>query len=201
MKLRYSPTSPFVRKVMVTAHETGLADRLDLVTTNPWDLDTDLNKDNPVNKVPALVTDGGEMLYDSTVICEYLDSLHDGQKLFPATGGARWLALRLNAEADGMGEAGIRRVLEGRFWPDSQRQDWIERNNTIILRCFKSLEDEVDVLSGPVTIGQVALASIIGWIDFRFTDLNWRDDAPGVADWFTGFSARPSMVATEPPEA
>ena len=88
MKLRYSPTSPFVRKVMVTAHETGLADRLDLVTTNPWDLDTDLNKDNPVNKVPALVTDGGEMLYDSTVICEYLDSLHDGQKLFPAAGGA-----------------------------------------------------------------------------------------------------------------
>ena len=200
MKLRYSPTSPFVRKVMVTAHEAGLVDQIECIPTNPWDKASDLGTDNPVNKVPTLVTDGGEVLYDSTVICEYLDSLHNGQKLFPATGGARWQALRLNALGDGMCETGIRRLLESRFWADSQRPDWIERATGILTRCFSALEDEASVLSGPVTIGQISLGCCFGWLDLRFSDLNWRDDNPAVADWYAGFSARPSMVATEPPK-
>lgn len=198
MKLRYSAASPFVRKVMTTAHETGLVDQIELVATNVWAPDTDIGEDNPVGKVPTLVTDGGEILYDSSVICEYLDSLHDGQKLFPASGGARWQALRLNALGDGMCETGIRRVLEGRLWPESPRQDWIDRANSTLKLCFKSLEDEIDALSGPVTIGQISVACALGWLDFRASDLGWRDDCPALADWFTGFSGRPSMVATEP---
>ena len=95
MKLRYSSTSPFVRKVMVTAHEAGIIDQIEPVATNVWAKDTDIGTDNPVGKVPTIVTDGGEILYDSSVICEYLDSLHDGKKLFPASGGARWQALRV----------------------------------------------------------------------------------------------------------
>ena len=94
MKLRYSPASPHVRKVAVVAHETGLIDRLEIVPTNVWASDTDIGRDNPLGKVPALTTDGGEVLFDSPVICEYLDSLHDGAKLYPPSGGARWTALR-----------------------------------------------------------------------------------------------------------
>jgi glutathione S-transferase len=198
MKLRFSPASPFVRKVSVTALETGLDDQIEKMPTNVWAADTDIGTDNPIGKIPALTTDGGEILYDSSVICEYLDSLHDGQKLFPPAGGARWTALRLNALGDGICETGMRRVLEGRLWPDSPRQDWIDRANATLLRCFKSLEDEVDVLSGPVTIGQISIGCAIGWLDFRASDLGWRDDCPALADWYTGFSARPSMVATEP---
>ncbi|MEQ8228439.1 MAG: glutathione S-transferase [Rhodospirillales bacterium] len=200
MKLRYSSTSPFVRKVMVTAHEAGIVDQIEPVATNVWAKDTDIGIDNPVGKVPTMVTDGGEILYDSSVICEYLDSLHDGKKLFPASGGARWQALRLNALGDGMCETGIRRLLETRLWPDSPRQDWIDRANTVLGRCFTALEDDVDALSGPVTIGQISVGCALGWLDMRFTDLGWRDDNPALADWFTGFSARPSMTATEPKE-
>ena len=198
MKLRYSPTSPFVRKVIVTAIETGLDNQIERINTNVWAPDTDIGSDNPVGKVPTLITDGGEILYDSSVICEYLDSLHDGQKLFPAVGGARWQALRLNALGDGMAETGIRRLLEGRFWKESPRQDWIDRANKG--RCFKALEDDAGALAGPVTIGQVSVGCAIGWLDMRFNDLGWRDDCPAVADWYAGFSARPSMVATEPKE-
>ena len=201
MKLRYSPTSPFVRKVAVTAIETGLWDRIERVATNPWDPESDLGAENPVGKVPTLVTDGGEILYDSTVICEYLDSLHDGAKLFPASGGARWQALRLDALGDGMAETFMRRFLETRFWPDSPRQDWIDRATKGLFRCFAALEDEASVLSGPVTIGQITLGCTIGWIDLRAPDLGWRDDNPAVADWFAGFSGRPSMTATEPPKS
>lgn len=200
MKLRYSPTSPFVRKVIVTAIETGLDNQIERINTNVWAPDTDIGTDNPVGKVPTLITDGGEILYDSSVICEYLDSLHDGQKLFPAVGGARWQALRLNALGDGMAETGIRRLLEGRFWKESPRQDWIDRANKGLGRCFKALEDDAGALAGPVTIGQVSIGCAIGWLDMRFNDLGWRDDCPAVADWYAGFSARPSMVATEPKE-
>ena len=200
MELRYSSTSPFVRKVMVTAHEAGIVDQIEPIATNVWAKDTDIGTDNPVGKVPTIVTDGGEILYDSSVICEYLDSLHDGKKLFPASGGARWQALRLNALGDGMCETGIRRLLETRLWPDSPRQDWIDRANTVLGRCFTALEDDVDALSGPVTIGQISVGCALGWLDLRFTDLGWRDDNPALADWFTGFSARPSMTATEPKE-
>lgn len=200
MKLRYSPTSPFVRKVVVTAMETGLWDKIETVTTNPWDPESDLGKQNPVGKVPTLITDGGEVLYDSTVICEYLDSLHDGQKLIPASGGARWQALRLDALGDGMAETGIRRLLEFRFWSESPRQDWVDRANKGLNRCFASLEDEADVLKGPITLGQISLGCAIGWIDLRFPDFGWRDNSPAVADWYAGFSGRPSMTGSEPPK-
>ena len=201
MKLRYSPTSPFVRKVAITAMETGLWDRIERIPTNPWDPESDLGGENPVGKVPTLTTDGGEVLYDSTVICEYLDSLHDGAKLFPASGGARWQALRRDALADGMCETGMRRFLETRFWPDSPRQDWIDRANKGLARCFAALEDEAATLDGPVNFGHISLGCAIGWLDLRLPDLGWRDDNPGVADWFAGFSGRPTMTATEPPKA
>ena len=115
MKLCYSPTSPYVRKVVVTAMETGLEPGIERIANNVWDPATDIAATNPLGKVPALTTDDGAVLFDSPVICEYLDSLHDGAKLFPAAGPARWRALRQQALCDGILDAGILRMLEGRL--------------------------------------------------------------------------------------
>lgn len=206
MKLRHSPTSPFVRKVMITAIETGLEDRIETVAANPWDPATDLIDDNPLGKVPALVLDGGEVLYDSAVICEYLDSLHDGVKLFPAAGGTRWTALRRQALADGILDAAILRLLEGRRPEDERSEGWIERQKAAVDRGLDALEEEADGLGGKeadgsggdVTIGHIAVAAMLGWLDFRFDADNWRGGRPALADFYDGFSVRSSMSGTIP---
>ncbi len=201
MKLRYAPASPYVRKVTVTLIETGLEDRVERIPTNPHDPETDIATVNPLGKVPALVTDDGEVLFDSPVICEYLDSLHDGDRLFPAPGAPRWRALRLLALGDGMTDAGVLRRTEGRRPETFQYDKWVDRQNTVIGRAMDALEGELERLDGPVTIGHIAVACSIGWLDFRFPDLGWRADRPGLAEWFEAFSERPSMTATVPKEA
>jgi len=112
MKLRYGAASPYARKARVMIHECGLQERIELELTDVWAPDADITNDNPLGKVPALIGDGGEVLYDSPVICEFLDSQHDGLKLFPPSGGARWKALRRQALADGIMDAAILRRLE-----------------------------------------------------------------------------------------
>jgi glutathione S-transferase len=198
MKLRYSPTSPYVRKVTVVAHETGLMDRLEIVPTNVWANDTDIGRDNPLGKVPALTTDGGEVLYDSPVICEYLDSLHDGAKLYPPSGGARWTALRRQALADGMLDAGILRRLELLRKEPERSSAWIERQRTAVGRALDALEEEASALGAGVTIGHVAIGCALGWFDFRFPADNWRQRRPALAAWYAAFAARPSMQKTVP---
>ncbi|MGH6932513.1 MAG: glutathione S-transferase N-terminal domain-containing protein, partial [Dongiaceae bacterium] len=136
MKLRYSPTSPYVRKVTVSALETGLHDRVSRVPTVTADPASGLTRDNPLGKVPALLTDEGEALIDSPVICEYLDSLHAGPKLIPAAGPARWTALRREALADGILDAAILRLLEGRRAAGEQSAGWIEKQKNVIGRAF-----------------------------------------------------------------
>ena len=200
MKLRYSPLSPFVRKVTVTLVETGLEDKVERIPTDVWDPETDIAKDNPLGKIPTLITDDGKALYDSPVICEYLDGLHDGDKLFPASGQARWQALRIQALGDGMSEAGVLRLLETRRPEEVRYEKWIERQTAAVFRTMDALESEVDGLEGPLSIGQVAVGCSVGWLDFRFPDLGWRQDRPGLAEWFEGFSERPSMTATVPKE-
>lgn len=196
MKLRYSPTSPFARKVLAIAVEAGLRDRIALVPTDAWAPGTDLVKDNPLCKVPALVLDGGEVLYDSPVICEYLDSLHDGIKLFPATGGARWTALRRQALADGLMDAAVARRLEEKR-PDGERsQGWIDRQTAAMTRALDALEDEADQLGQQPTIGHIAIACALGYVDLRFDADNWRRTRPALADWCDLFFQRRSMVET-----
>ncbi len=200
MKLRYSPLSPFVRKVTVTLIETGLDDRVERIPTDVWNPDTDIAKDNPLGKVPALILDDGKVLYDSPVICEYLDGLHDGDKLFPASGQARWQALRLQALGDGICDAGIATLLETRRPEEFQYEKWMARHSASVHRAMDALESEADGLDGPLTIGHVAVGCSLGWLDFRFPDLGWRQDHPGLAEWFEGFNERPSMTATVPKE-
>ena len=200
MKLRYSPLSPFVRKVTVMLIETGLEDKVERIPTDVWDPETDIAKDNPLGKIPTLITDDGKALYDSPVICEYLDGLHDGDKLFPASGQTRWRALGLQALGDGLSEAGVLSLLETRRPEEVRYEKWMARQTATVFRAMDALESEVDGLEGPLSIGQVAVGCSVGWLDFRFPDLGWRQDRPGLAEWFEGFSERPSMTATVPKE-
>lgn len=201
MKLRYSPTSPYVRKVAVTAIELGLAGRIERVPTNTQDPDSDLSHDTPLAKVPALVLDDGQALYDSPVICEYLDSLHDGLKIFPPTGAERWRALRQQALADGMLDAAILRLMENARRPAEFRwQGWDDHQKAKVARGLDSLEAEAAAaaLDGPLTIGQITVGCTLGYLDFRYPQDAWRDGHPNLTAWYEGFAARASMADTVP---
>jgi glutathione S-transferase len=198
MTLRYSPTSPYVRKVTVLAHEAGLHGQIEHVPTFPWDAKTDLPKDNPIGKVPTLVTAEGSF-YDSPVICEYLDSMHSKAKLFPPAGPARWTALRRQALADGMLDAGISHLLESRRQPGEQSKGWMERQHGIVRRGFDALEREAASFGGTVDIGTIAIGCAIGWLEFRnILGEDWRTGRPALARWYDGFAKRPSMLQTVP---
>lgn len=201
MKLRYSATSPYARKCVVVAHETGLDSRIELVATNAWSAETDLHKDNPLCKVPALVTEGGEVLFDSPVICEYLDSLHDGHKLFPPAGGTRWEQLRLAALADGILDAALVKRIEGTMRPEDKRwSDWTDRQTRAISRALDALEEECPVWGKDFLIGQIGIASALGYLDYRFAAEDWRPGRPNLTAWYADIAKRPSMVKSEPKE-
>lgn len=198
MQLRHSPASPYVRKVMVTAIETGLESRIEVVPTDVWSADTDIGAVNPLGKVPTLTTDDGEILYDSPVICAYLDSLHDGAKLLPAAGAAHWRAQRQQALADGLLDAAVLVRLEARRPPEQQSPAWRDRQQAVVNRALDQLEADAEALEGPVTIGQIAVGCALGYLDFRFADDGWRRDRPRLAAWYEAFAKRPSMRATVP---
>ena len=198
MKLRYSPTSPFVRKVTVALDETGQKNKVELITTDVWDPTTDIAKDNPLGLVPALIADDGTLYTESSLICEYLDSLHGGAKLYPASGPQRWRVLRLQALADGIIRAAVDRVIENRRPEDKQWSGWLERRGRAIARTLDLIESEADALRDEVNAGTIALGCALGYLDFRFDAENWRDGRPKLAAWYEKFSARPSMQATTP---
>ena len=201
MKLRYSPTSPYVRKVVVTAAERGLEDQIERIPTNAQDLKSDLSTVNPLGKVPALILNDGTALYDSPVICEYLDSQAEGAPLLPPAGPARWTALRQQALADGIMDAAILRMLETVRRPEPLRWDgWVEVQKGKVLRALDTLERDAGDLKGPLTLGQIAVGCALGYLDFRFAADNWRVGRPGLAAWYEGFAQRPSMQASTPPE-
>jgi len=200
MKLRYAATSPYVRKVVVAAAECGLAERLERIETNVWDPDTDIAADNPLGKVPTLITDDGLALCDSPVICEYLDSLHAGAKLIPPEGAARWDVLNRAALAQGMMDASIARVMEIRIRPEQYR--WpglLERQKAKSDAVLKTLEAEAAAgrLEG-VNLGTIAVGCALGYLDLRFAEENWRGGHPALAAWYENFAKRPSMQASDP---
>lgn len=201
MKLRYSPTSPYVRKVTVTALETGLHDRIERIPTDVRAPRPDFLAENPLGQVPTLITDDGLPLFDSRVICEYLDSLHDGHKLFPTDVPARWRTLRLMALGDGILDAAVLRRMEMLRAEREQSPAWIERQKSKVLRGLDMLEREVPRFNRQITIGQITVGSCLGWLDFRYgTAEDWRIGRPLLADWYSMFMTRASMVATVPEE-
>lgn len=205
MQLRFSPTSPFVRKVRITAIEAGLQDQIEHITTDPWSAETDLGQTNPLGKVPCLMTDDGTALYDSPVICEYLDSLNTGTKLFPEDSSVRFKTLALTAAGDGMTDAGVLHLMESVRRPQEFKWDWwSDRQLTTMKRCMAVLNIAAPLMAttdGPITIAEVAAGSGLGWVDLRFPDMDWRSDNPALTDWFAKISERPSFKETEPPAA
>jgi len=201
MKLHWSPRSPYVRKVMMVAHETGLADRLELVRSvvamsKP---NRDVLHDNPPGRIPTLVTDDGAILFDSVVICEYLDSLHAGPKLFPPSGRGRWQALRWHALGDGMLDTLIIFRNERDQPAAQQNPDWLANFALKITTSLDAIEREAgEIDATPFGIGHVGLACALGYLDFRFEDLGWRNGRPRAAAWFEKVAQRPSVKLSTP---
>jgi len=201
MKLYISLASPFARKARVVARETGLASRIEEVVAavSPVKANVEVGRSNPLMKVPTLVLDDGSALFDSPVICEYLDSLHPGRKLFPSSGDARWTALKLQAVGDGILDAGILTRYETVLRPkELQWADWMKGQREKWHTALDFLERSAAVLAGEPTIGSITAACALGWLDFRYGDDDWRPSRPALARWYETFSARESMRATVP---
>ena len=201
MKLYYAPASPFVRKVNVFAFEVGLDKQIEWVTTNPWQAEDKLTTKNPLSKIPILITNDGKVLHDSRVICEYLDSLHSNKKLIPEEGDERWQVLRLQALADGILDSGIIRFMEKKRSVEQRSNDWDTMQKNSVERGLDYLESSVSGWSDKLDIAVISVACVLGWLDFRFADENWRIDRPKLESWFKQFSKRPSIVNTMPTEA
>jgi len=198
MKLYYSATSPYVRKVNVFTIEAGLDDKIENITTNPWVTDANLLADNPLSKVPTLILGDGTVLYDSPVICEYLDSLNTGQKLIPVAGMKRWMALRLQALGDGILDAAVMRFLERKRPEVQQSSDWDATQLSAIQRALVYLENNIDDWNKDLTVGQITVGCALGYLDFRFANDSWRDNQPLLAKWYSSFAERTSMQITQP---
>lgn len=198
MKLHWSPRSPYVRKVMIFAHEIGVANEIDCVRTvvSMFKPAEELFVDNPLNKLPTLVLDDGTALFDSRVICEYLDTRHSGPKLFPANNDQRFLALRNQALGDGLLDVSMMRLTE-RLKPEERRSEAIiASNERKSAAAVDRLEADMELLADrPLDIGHIAIGTALGYLDFRFGDDNWRDGRPKLAAWHDEFNQRASVVA------
>ncbi len=198
MKVYGAPQSPFARKVRVFAMETGQASSIEWVMVPLPDRGKVISAFNPLVKIPVMERDDGSVLYDSPVICEYLDSLHQGPKLHPAGGEERWTALRLQALGDGIGDAAAAIGAEGRRPSAYQFDDFVRRQTAKINNGLDILEKEIGLLDGDLTIAHLSIACAIGYLDFRTPDFGWRDTRPKLAAWIEAFSTRPSMAETVP---
>lgn len=197
MQLFFSVTSPYVRKCLVVAHELGVADRITLLPSNahPVNRDATIIERNPLGKVPTLISDDGLALYDSRVICEWLDSSFGGS-LFPRDGAARWQALVLQSLADGMLDAALLARYEVAARPEPQRwAEWTDGQMDKLRTSLLALEQAPERLQGAVHIGTLSLACALGYLDLRFDDWGWRLRYPRVAAWAAGFMQRPSLQA------
>jgi glutathione S-transferase len=197
MKLHYSPASPYVRKVMACAIARGIDDRIETVTTNPHTSPAALLADNPLSKVPALVAEDGTAVYDSPVICEYLDTLGDAAPLFPPTGSAaRLRAQVMHAAADGILDAAVARRLQQQWPQDEGRRAFDARQKAAVDRALAVLE--ANPPEGLADIGAIAVGCALGYLDFRFAAEPWRPAHPRLAAWFAEVSRLPALSRTVP---
>ena len=201
MKLYYGKLFPFVRKVMVLAHEKQRVDSLELVSAplTPTEPNAELMRINPLGKIPTLVLDDGTVLIDSPVICEHLDSLGAGPRLFPVETNERMRALRLNALADGLLDAAMAVRIETLRPPEKQWDKWLQAQSLKVTNALDALA------AGPfapspasLTIGEIAAGCALGWLDFLMPNLAWRTGRAELESWYAEFAARPAMAATAP---
>lgn len=198
MKIYFSPFSPYVRKCLVVGHELGLDDRIELLDSaaHPVNRDRAIIEKNPLGKVPTFLTDDGQVLYDSRVICEYLDTLAGGT-LFPASGTARWTTLTLQSLGDGILDAALLARYEDVARPEAIRwPEWRAAQLDKAETALHHLEADTALIEGRVDIGSLTVGCALWYLDLRFPDFGWRARFPQVAQWWAGFSQRPSMQAS-----
>ncbi|MGJ3264268.1 MAG: glutathione S-transferase family protein [Salinarimonas sp.] len=198
MILRTSPASPFGRKVKIAAAVLGLSEGIEIVPADTTDPNDDLRQQNPLGKLPVLITDEGMAIYDSAVIVAYLDHLAGGGKLIPA-GTGRFQVLVLEALADGLIDAAILQVYEGRFRTQDKREPtWVDYQAQKVTRALDRLEGQAGAIGDALDAGTIALACALGYLDFRFQG-TWRSSYPGLVAWLDGFAARvPAFEKTRP---
>jgi glutathione S-transferase len=197
MILKSSPASPFGRKVRIAAGLLGLANKIDVRKTDLNDPADSIRTQNPVGKIPALILDDGTAYYDSRVILEYLDYLAGGGRIIPREPKARFEALRLQALCDGILDASLMIVYEGRYRPAEMKvQSWVDRQADKAARGLTALEAAPPVLTPMPDVGQIALACVLGYRDLRFGG-EWRKNHPRLLAWLDKFAAQvPAFAAT-----
>jgi glutathione S-transferase len=202
LTLRSSPASPFVRKVRIAAGILGLERDIAIVPADTIDQNDTIRQQNPLGKIPALLLEDGTVLFDSRVILEYLDHRAGGGVIVPKDATARFAALRLQALADGIMDASILLIYEGRFRPAERHEPkWVDHQAGKVARGLAALEAAPPALDAVPNIGQITLACALGYRDFRFQG-TWRKDHPRLVAWLDQFAARvPAFAATKPPPA
>ena len=200
MRLFSSPTSPYARKVRIIIAEYALEDEISVENHAPMENPAALHAANPIGKVPTLITADGTTLYDSPVICEYLDAMN-GSRFVPPEGKERWDCLRRQALGDGVLDAAFSRTME-RQKPESQRSDlWLERWEQGIRRALDVMSRDLEISGDRFDLGDISAGCALGYLDLRHADLEWRKGRASLTDWFDAFSGRPSARATTPPAA
>lgn len=200
MKLFYSASSPFARKVRMVAREKGLAGSIKEMECNPFADPAELRACNRLGKVPTF-THGDLVLYDSPVICEYLDSRNESPRLIPYAGGDRWRVLRAQALADGLLDCAVALTIERRRAPNEQSPSAQQRWRTQIEGGLDMMDEQLPDLSGILNLGHIAFGAALGYLDFRHEDMKWRDRHAALAGWFEAFSQRPAMQQTAPSDS
>lgn len=200
MQLMVSPTSPYARKTRVVLREKGLLERVGEIFLNPHQDPAELLARNRLGKIPVLILEDGSALYDSPVICEYLDAFDGEPTLVPASGDARWAVLRAQALADGIMDLAATTVME-RARPESeQSKGSMARWRGKIERAVAGITETVADTRGEIDLGRIALAVALSYLDFRLPEYDWRGERPELIDWHANLAARSSMQATAPPK-
>ena len=194
MRLRWSPTSPFVRKVVVLMKEKGIENLIEKEKSNPLSAEDRAATPSPLGRIPCLVTEDGEAIFDSPVIMEYLDTMCDGPQMLPPSGPARWTALRREAQADGMLDSMVLCFVESLKKPERQSPRIVEHHRNIVRNGIAAFESEADSFAGLIDVGTISAAVALAFADQTFPDDDWRAANPKLAAWFDAFSKRPSMT-------
>lgn len=198
MQLFYSPTSPYARKCRVVARERGLMAEIEEVACNPMENPPELQRSNPLGKVPALILDDGTAMFDSPVIAEYLDGLGNAPALIPAAGAPRFKVLVAAALGQGVTDAAYNTTMEARRPEAQQSPEAVERWRAAMRRGLDHMTDHLQGLPGDLTLGHIACGVALGYLDLRHGYLDWRDGRADLAAWFEEFKARPAMRETDP---
>ena len=196
MKLRWSPTSPFVRKVVVLMKEKGIEDLIVKEKSNPLRREDRANTPNPLGQIPCLITTEGVSIYDSPVIMEFLDTAYEGPRMLPVSGGQRWSALTRQALADGMITSMVTCFVESLKKPERRSTGMLAHNKESVFNGIKALEEQASGFSDVIDVGTIAIGVALAFVDQTFPDEDWRMDNVELQAWFSDFSCRPSMTET-----